>query len=95
MPIGVLHDLPGATRETYESIVRELTGGPMESLSDWPVDGVLCHIAGPTDGGWRVVDVWESEESFRSFGQKLVPAMEAAGVTSPPPQTFPVHNFVK
>jgi hypothetical protein len=67
----------------------------LNSLSDWPVGGVLCHIAGPTNDGWRVVDVWESEEAFQAFGEKLMPAMQAAGVDAHPPQTFPVHNFVK
>ena len=94
MAIGIVHELPGATKEDYERIAQELVGRQLESLSDWPVEGVLCHIAGPYDGGWRVVDVWESEEAFHSFGERLVPALQAAGVDAPAPQPFPVHNFV-
>ncbi len=96
MTIGVVHEIPGGTKDDYERIVQELVGGSLDSLGDWPVEGILCHVAGPTESGWRVVDVWESEEAFQAFGEKLMPAFEAAGVdASSPPQTFPVHNFVK
>lgn len=72
-----------------------LTGGAgLRSLSDWPVDGVLAHLAGPADGGWRVVDVWESAEAFERFGEQLVPAMQAAGIEPGAPTVFPLHAFV-
>jgi hypothetical protein len=94
MPIALVHDLPGVGQEGYDRIVQELIGRPAESLSDWPAEGILCHITGPVDGGWRVVDVWESEESLQRFAEKLLPAMEAAGVEGPEPQTFPVYKFI-
>ena len=28
-------------------------------------DGLLLHAAGPTDEGFRTVDVWTSEEAYR------------------------------
>ena len=84
----------GGTQEDYDKIAQELTGGEMNSLSDWPVDGILFHVAGPTDSGWRVVDVWESEEALEAFGAKLGPAIEAAGVDAPPPNIFDVHKLV-
>ena len=33
--------------------------------------------------------------TFRRFGEKLLPALEAAGVMAAEPRVFPVHNFVK
>jgi hypothetical protein len=39
----------------------------MESLSDWPVEGILSHVAGQTENGFRVVDVWESKEACDRF----------------------------
>ncbi len=51
---------------------------------------------GPTENGFRVVDVWESQEAFEAFGRdKLFAAFETAGVNPPPPHVFQVHNFVK
>ena len=65
MAVLMVHDSPGGTKEQYEEVGARLTDGRgLNSLSDWSVDGILAHAAGPTDNGWRVVDVWESEEAF-------------------------------
>jgi hypothetical protein len=64
VPILMVHDSPGGTQEQYEQVTSRLSDGRgLNSLGDWPVDGILSHTAGPTDAGWRVVDVWESEEA--------------------------------
>jgi hypothetical protein len=76
-------------------VLERLTGGGgLNALSDWPVEGVLVHVAGPTETGWRVVDVWESEDAFNRFGAHLMPIIQELG-TEPRPAVFPVHNFVK
>ena len=55
MAIGGLLELPGVTQDQYDQVVSGLTdGGSLDSLSDWPVPGVLAHLAGPTGAGWRV-----------------------------------------
>ncbi len=95
MAIGVLHEAPGGTREQYEQVASRLTDGRgLNSLGDWPVEGILFHSAGPTENGWRVVDVWESEEAFQHFGEVLAPLLEEAGFGGEP-QVFPLHNFIK
>lgn len=33
--------------------------------------GLILHAAGPTDEGFRIVGVWESEEAWRSFATQL------------------------
>jgi hypothetical protein len=30
-------------------------------------DGAKIHIAGPMEGGWRVITVWDAEEQFNRF----------------------------
>jgi hypothetical protein len=95
MPIAILHDLPGGTKEQYEQVIAGLTdGGGANSLDAWPVPGILFHVAGPTEDGWRVVDVWESEEALQAFAAVLVPELQKADLPDIPPQVFPVHNFV-
>lgn len=87
---------PSLTRETYEKTVRKLTGGKktrMESASDWPVKGIVLHVAGQSANGFRVVDVWESEEAFKTFGDKLMPIMKELGVEGAP-DVYPAHAFV-
>jgi hypothetical protein len=65
----------------------------MESPSDWPAEGLLVHATGTGGAGFRVVDVWESEEAFRKFGESLVPILEEIGVTDLP-EVYPAHSFV-
>ena len=33
--------------------------------------GLILHAAGPTDEGFRIVGVWESEEAWRRFATQL------------------------
>lgn len=97
MAVVVVHDTPGFTREQYEEIVRKLTEGSksvMESPSDWPVEGLLVHAAGESPNGFRVVDVWSSEETVDAFAARLGPILEELGVGGPP-QVYPAHAFVK
>jgi hypothetical protein len=91
MPIAMLLDNPGGSRELYEKLRRQLG-------LDAPVGGIL-HVAGPSPhGGWRVIEVWESEEDARRFfEERFGPALEAVGFTGgrPEPQFWPVHNCMK
>ena len=46
--------------------------------------GLIVHAAGPTDEGFRIVAVWESEEAWRRFADGLEPA----GASHAPLQVF-------
>ncbi len=51
-----------ASWEQYGEIARSL---------DRPPQGLLLHIAGPTDEGIRIIEVWESEVAWRRFAPDL------------------------
>ena len=95
MAVVLVHQGPGLTKESYEEAVRRLTGGKtsLESPADWPVEGLLVHAAGEADGGFRVVDVWESEDAVRRFGETLGPLLQELGVEAEP-ELYPAHTFV-
>lgn len=94
MPIVAVFQGPGFTRESYDESVRRLTGGKgLKSPADWPVKGLLAHAAGQGPSGFRVVDVWESEDAFRRFGEKLMPILKALGIEGAP-EIYPAHTFV-
>ena len=96
MPIVAVFQSSSLTQEKYEETVRRLTGGKksrMESVADWPVEGLLVHAAGQGPSGFRVVDVWTSEEAFQRFGEKLMPIMQAIGIEGQP-EVYPAHAFV-
>jgi hypothetical protein len=65
----------------------------MEKPANWPVEGLLVHVAGQGPNGFRVVDVWESEEAFQRFGEKLMPIMKAIGIEGAP-EVYPSHTVV-
>jgi len=95
MAIVLVHEGPTVTQENYDETVAKLTGGKteMEALSDWPVEGILMHSAGQGPTGFRVVDIWESQEAAEAFGEKLGPVLAEVGITDPP-QMYEAYAFV-
>lgn len=77
MAMAFLIETPGMTAEQGAAVIREL------GLTS-PAPGQVLHIEGPMEGGFRVVDVWESQEAFNAFvGTRLAPAFQAVGLTLP------------
>jgi hypothetical protein len=93
--VVAVFEAPSLTQERYEESARRLTGGRsrLSSPADWPVEGLLVHIAGQGESGFRVVDVWESEDAFRRFGETLIPLLREIGVEGQP-EIYPAHTFV-
>jgi hypothetical protein len=91
----LIHQGSGMTQDNYEEVVRRLTGGKsrLESRSDWPVEGLLVHIAGQSSQGFRVVDVWESEDACKRFSDMLGPVLKDVGVDAEP-EIYPAHTVV-
>src|SRR5215211_2808107 len=46
--------------------------------------GAFGAHRGPGEDGFRVVDVWESEEAAQRFGEKLVPVLQEVGIQAKP-----------
>lgn len=38
-----------------------------------PPEGLILHVAGPTDEGFRIIEVWESEADWERFKAELPP----------------------
>ncbi|MDX2543143.1 hypothetical protein ACOT81_22585 [Streptomyces sp. WI04-05B] len=95
MPIIITFDFPGTTQAQYEQVTNRMTGGrPLEKASDWPVPGLISHATGPSPTGWFVTDVWESEDAFRQFGEKLAPLLREAGIPETEPKIYQAFNVV-
>ena len=87
--ITVLFDMPDVTAAQYDQVIQGL-----EAVGAGNPQGRLYHVASPKEGGWLVVDVWESDELLNQFAQTLIPIMQKAGVTPPQSQVYPVHNMI-
>jgi len=59
----------------------------------WPVQGLLVRIAGQGSNGFRVVDIWETEEAFRRFGDHLMPVFDKLAIQVEP-EVYPAYAFV-
>jgi len=88
MAWGFIQELP-AGREQYDEVDRQIAQDPQ---------GLIVHTASEHGGGMRIIDVWESEDAYRTFErEQLFPALQAAGVDTsggpPPLEGFEVHNM--
>jgi hypothetical protein len=61
MAIVQIHELAGMTQDVYEQSMRDLD-------LPGPPPGSLLHASGPMEGGWRIVEVWESEAANAFYG---------------------------
>ena len=85
MAIATLAEVPGLTQEQYDAAAREV---------GLPAPGQIFHLAGPMEGGWRVLEVWESQEAADTFYQRLGQALQNVGITDVQPKVFQVYNIV-
>ena len=67
MAVAVIVDVPGGNEQLYE----QLKLFPEGKLPQ----GWLMHLAGPTETGWRVVNIVQLQEEFEAFArEQLAPA---------------------
>lgn len=93
MAYGVVHYFPGGTKEQYEASIAAVH----PDANTLP-EGQIFHAAGATEGGWAIVAIHDSEESWRRFRDDiLMPRLKQGiegGFTTPPVETaFGVHNL--
>lgn len=93
MAYGVIHHFPGGTKEQYEASIAAV-----HPSRDRLPEGQIFHAAGASDGGWTIVVVHDSKESWERFRDgTLLPRMEQGingGFASPLQETvFDVHNL--
>lgn len=87
MAVLVISQNPGGTAEQDEAIMRQM--GVIEN----PPAGVLVRAAGPVEGGWRIISIWESQEAFDTFRRdRLEPAFRQVGRQVPQFEITPLHS---
>ena len=93
MAYGIVHRFPGGTKEQYDASIAAVhpAGGGLP-------DGQIFHAAGASDGGWTIVAIHESQESWERFrDETLMPRMQAGiegGFAGPPEEiALDVYNL--
>jgi hypothetical protein len=88
MPVAFILDFDDEDPRKYDEVVERM------GLRGRTPPGALFHVAGPgPDGGWRVCDVWESDDAFNAFAaEKIIPLSQEAGLSAPAITRFEVEN---
>jgi len=91
MAVGIRIKLAGVTKEQFDAVHDQI------NRERTPPKGLLFHASGPIDGGWGIIDFWESREDFDTFASRFPEGMAAAGVEPQGPpdiKEFPVHEMI-
>lgn len=86
-----MYDNPDVTQEQYDAASQQV-GVTADNMPE----GAVLHAAGAgPNGGWRVIEIWESEDAARKFDEERVePVLNAVGIKRPDPETWQLHNLV-
>jgi hypothetical protein len=70
MAYVITHFFEGGTADQYDVVVKAAhPGGVLPA-------GQSYHVSGPTEGGWLVVAVWDTKETYDRFmSETLMPAL--------------------
>ncbi len=81
---------PGTTTAQYDETVRRL-----EQSGDFPPGGLEYHVAFESEGNLRVSEIWDSQEQFEAFGQRLMPLLAEMNIQlEGEPEILEVHNTI-
>lgn len=86
MAVLMIAEVPNLTEETYSGMLGQLR--PLMQAAK----GFIAHAGGPSPaGGWRVVEMWESEQDSEAwFDEHVKPNLQPDIV---PNRTFhPLHS---
>jgi len=94
MAIGLRLKFNGGTVEQYQAINAQM------GVAEDPPEGLIFHAGGPVEGGWGILDFWESRDHFDRFLEgRLGQAIQELGDQAPPGppdiKEFPVQNVIK
>lgn len=83
MPVLLIAEVPDLTEEVYAGIAGQMT--PLIRAAK----GFISHAGGPGPaGGWRIVEIWESERDGRNwFDDNIKPNL--------PPGIVPKHTYYR
>lgn len=83
--VMVQFNIPGMTVKQYNECWEE-----MRRTGHGNPKGLIHHVGAQQGNSMVAVDVWESEEAFKKFGETLMPIFVKVGVTPVPPVITPV-----
>ena len=86
----IVHFSPiGLDESKYDDAIRRL-----EQAGEGSPSGRLYHcFYGPGEAP-KIVEVWDSQQSFERHGQALMPILKAVGIDPGQPVVSPAHKMI-
>jgi hypothetical protein len=79
----------GIDKPKYDEVMRRL-----ELAGAGSPAGRLYHCCYESGGSLKVVDVYDSPQSFEQFGNTLMPILKSLGIDAGQPEVSPTYNMV-
>ena len=89
MAIGIYFNPASMDAKAYDEVIRRL-----EANGAGKPAGRQYHVCFGGGSKLQVFDVWDSQESFDTFGATLMPILQEVGVDPGQPMVEPVHNVI-
>ena len=91
MAVAVVLEIAGITQQQIDALNQRIAPDGTSP------EGQVFHAAGPTETGWVVVDVWESQEAFQRFVERTTPIAQELGLRTDFQmlRTFQVYDLLK
>ena len=74
----------------FDEITRHLSEAGLAAP-----EGRLYHVCYGTGDKLRVMDIWESKDTFGRFGQVLLPIIAQVGIDVGQPAMAPIHYLAR
>jgi hypothetical protein len=88
MAVTVFARYPDLSPQLYDEVVATL------ELDANPPVGAILHVAGESEDGLQVTEIWRTEQAFQAFNDRFVSALQMKGYLSRPTiETTQLHNL--
>jgi hypothetical protein len=78
---------PSLSSQQYDEIIKGL-----EAAGEGSPKGRLFAVAFGSTDALRVSDVWDTQENFDRFAQKLMPLLQKLGIDPGTPEFIPAYH---
>jgi hypothetical protein len=88
LAVMMISDVSGQTPQGYDTLLQQV--GPVLKSAQ----GFVLHASHPIDGGWRVVEIWQTREDAARFYAATIAPHLPEGIH--PKLTFsPLHDVLR
>jgi hypothetical protein len=90
MAVVAVIDIPNGNQTFYDEVI------PLIFPEGKLPEGWQLHIAGPSDTGWRIVNVVPTQEGFETFArERIEPTLEQVEGLTATMAFFPLYRMIQ